>query len=93
MLKLIGWFKRQPHILKGKKVGNPPRVIGELIIQMRKSLELYKMWESRDTKEKQAKGSWHVRRNNHFLRQWFENFRICIRVIWRAVKTPEFLIW
>ena len=61
MLKLIGWFKRQPHILKGKKVGNPPRVIGELIIQMRKSLELYKMWESRDTKEKQAKGSWHVR--------------------------------
>ena len=93
MLKLIGWFKRQPHILKGKKVGNPPRVIGELIIQMRKSLVLYKMWESRDTKEKQAKGSWRVRKSNHFLRQWFEIFRICIRVIWRAVKTPEFLIW
>ena len=53
MLKLTGWFKRQLHILKGKKVGNPPRVIGELIIQMRKSFELCKMWESRDTKEKQ----------------------------------------
>lgn len=38
MLKLIGWFKRQSHILKRKKVGNPHKVIGELITQMRKSL-------------------------------------------------------
>lgn len=92
MLKLIGWFKRQPHILKGKKVGNPPRVIGDLIIQMRKSFELCKMWESKVTKERQVKGSWRVRKNNHLLRQRLENFRIYIRVTWSAVKTPEFLI-